>query len=119
MLVTKLVIRILDAQDNLLGWAEAEGVAYGDGKLTVAHPVLLGIEQRGRPAMLSVHWADVNVEIRSAMDRADVKAGDVFQIPAPWAAITVGPMATGLPPVTVSSPVRIVVPVGGLGATPH
>ncbi len=119
MLVTKLVIRILDAQDQLLGWAEAQGEARGDGKLWVSGPTLVGIERDGETAYLSVHWCDVNVEIRSVIERTLVQPGKIFRLPGEWPAITCGPAAGGLPPVTVRSPVSIDVPLGAMGVRTH
>lgn len=115
MLLTKLVVRILDARNQLLGWAEAEGHARGDGKLWVNAPTLVPIELAGTPAVLSVHWCDVNVEIRSDVERAKVNAGDMLTLPGNWPAVTCGPAAGGLPPVTVRSAVTLGVPVGAMG----
>ena len=120
MMLTKLVIRLLDADQVLLGWAEVEGHARGDGKIWVNAPTVLPITDPGKPKYVSVHWCDVNVEIRSEIaDIAQVVVGDTITLPGEWAAITCGPAAGGLPPVTVRSNVEIGVPVGALGALTH
>jgi hypothetical protein len=120
MLTTKLVIRIMDAQNQLLGWAEATGEAKGDGKIWVDAPTRVMIEQTGIPHLLSVHWCDVNVEIRSLVEQKKPLAfGNVLELPGQWPAITCGPAAGGLPPVTVRDPVSIGIPVGALGARTH
>jgi hypothetical protein len=116
MLVTKLVIRMLDVDEQLLGWAEVQAEARGDGKLWVDPPTFVAIERDGVVNYLSVHWCDVNVEIRSVVERARVTLGQLFELPGQWAAITCGPAAGGLPSVTVRSPVAVQVPVGAFGA---
>lgn len=119
MLKTKLVVRMLDAAEQLIGWAEVSGQARGDGKLWVEEPTLVMIERDGVIAYLSVHWCDVNVEIRSAIERAAVTAGQLLRLPGDWEAIAVGPAAGGLPSVTVRTPVEVRIPVGTIGAKGH
>ncbi len=120
MLKTKIVVRIIGSQGELLGWGEALAGARGDGKLWIDEPMAIFIEQPGVPAFLSRHWCDLNVEVRSAMDvLMPVTAGQVWKTPANWEVITVGPAAGGLPPVTVRGPVSIAVPVGALAARTH
>lgn len=116
MLMTKLVVRILGIEGELLGWAEAVGEARGDGKLWVVDPTLIGIERDGVTAHVSIHWCDVNIEVRPPMEPHFVKIGSVFTIPGEWDAITCGPAAGGLPPVTVRNPVLITMLPGSLGA---
>lgn len=120
MLNTKLVVRILDVDEQLLGWGEASALARGDGTLWVEPPTPILIERDGKPTYVSVHWCDVNVEIRSVIDyRKPIAAGNIMTMPGDWVAIVVGPAAGGLPPVTVRTPVEIGVPVGALGARTH
>ena len=117
MLETKLVVRILGAHEELLGWAECIGKARGDGAIWVENETHVLIEQDGVAMYLSTHWCDVNVEIRSLIERYPVKVGYVFKLPGNWKALICGPAAGGLPPVTVRSPVEIGIPVGALGGT--
>lgn len=118
MLVTKLVIRVLDAAGQMLGWVEAVGKAYGDGAIRIDSPAVVQIEQAGVPSACSIHWCDVNIEVRSALlnyPRFDV--GQLLSIDWSGApALVVGPAAGGLPPVTVRSPISIDVAAGSLGA---
>lgn len=118
-MTTKLVIRILDAGIRLLGWAEVQAEMRGDGCLTVDAPTLVPVDDSGVPAWLSVHWCDVNVETRSRIETSKVRTGDMFTVPGPWVAITVGAPAGGLPPVTVRSAIRVAVPTGVLGGLTH
>jgi hypothetical protein len=115
MLTTKLVVRALDAGGALIGWAEATGEARGDGNLTVTKPTLIALELPGVPVSVSVHWADVNVAVTVPVDTRQL-LGRLLMIPGEWVALVCGPMANGLPPVTVSTPVTVGVPVGSLGA---
>ena len=120
MLHTKLIVRILDADEGMLGWGEAMALARGDGTLWVEAPTPVYIERDGKPTYVSVHWCDVNVEIRSVIDfHKAIPAGNVMAMPGDWTAITVGPAAGGLPPVTVREPVTVGIPVGALGARTH
>lgn len=111
----KLVVRLLAADGRLLGWAEVAAVARGDGQLHAAEPVLIAPDEKGIATVLSVHWADVNVEARQALNPPTVldrmvtvfQAGPIFRV---------GEMPTELPPVTVRTPAVVGVPVGALGA---
>jgi hypothetical protein len=116
---TKLVIRILGRKEELLGWAEAVGEARGDGKIWISEPTLVLVEQDGTAMYLSMHWCDVNVEIRSLIEQHPVKQGDVFNLPGEMVAFVCGPAAGGLPPVTVRNAINIGIPVGSLGARGH
>jgi hypothetical protein len=115
-MTTKLVLRLLDAAGELLGWAEVPGVMKGDGNLTVEQSVMVPVEAVGIAAQLSIHWCDVNVEERLSMFPQRVTPGCVVPISAPWVAMRIGPPAGGLPPVTVREPVSVGIPVGSLGA---
>lgn len=110
--MTKLVCRFLDANNELLGWTEVQGQIPGDGKLW-CQSLSFVPSRDGFCATLSTHWCDLNVEIRVPFG-GPVSAGIPVVVSAgPFALITVGPMATGLPPVTVGS-VAVGVPVGSL-----
>ncbi len=114
-MTTKLIVRAIDANGEMLGWAEVYADMFGDGNLTVARPTVIPIEQEGLLAFTSVHWCDVNVEIRTPTPHRAVSVGHHVNIPAPWVAIVVGPPAGGLPPITVRTPIEIGLPVGQLG----
>jgi len=117
MLTTKLIVRVLDAGGSLLAWGEVPAEARGDGCLWASRSVTLPVECAGTPALLSVHWADVHVESRSAISHPDVTPGSTIDLP--WAqkpVMTIGPMPGYLPPVTVRGTVAIGVPVGVMGA---
>lgn len=116
MLTTKLVVRVLDAGGDLLAWTEVLGEARGDGRLWASRSYSAPVERAGVPAVLSVQWADVNVEARTPLALAAVAPGDV--IPLQWAEqpiMTIGQMPGPLPPVTMRAAVAIGVPVGAVG----
>lgn len=115
----KLVVRLLDADGALLTWAEVQAEARGDGclwpstRVVACHPC----ERSGIPTMLSVHWAEVNVETRVPITLPAVRAGDatVNLTLGDTPIVRVGAAASGLPPVTVHRAVAVLVPAGCLG----
>lgn len=114
--MTKVVIRVLAADESLLGWVEVRGEARGDGHLWAGHPVAVPIDQSGTPATVSIHWADVNVEIRVAAPPTPVTAGMALLLPyGEQPLFKVGEMPQSLAPVTVRQSVGIGVPMGYLG----
>ena len=116
MLITAVVVRLLDASDGVLGWAEAPAEARGDGCLWAqAATTPIGISQAGVVAALSVHWCDVHLEQRYPMPAVSVVAGAIYTVQWPGPALRVGVPPVSLPPVTVGS-VVIGIPVGQMGA---
>jgi hypothetical protein len=117
--MTKFVLRLLDAEGNLLGWAEVQGVARGNGALWMEADTAIFIRQAGVPSRLSVHWCDVNCEYSVAFPGVtEANVGNFITITAEGPLWTVGPAAGGLPPVEVASTV-IGIPVGSLGMRTH
>ncbi len=116
-MTTKVVVRLLTADQVLLGWTEVQALARGDGQLWCQAPVVVGIEAAGALAWLSVHWADVNVETRTVCDGRAVAPGQIITVfPQAGPILLVGPMPGYLPPVTVHGPVSLAVPLGQIGA---
>jgi len=114
-MTTKIVLRLLDAENQLLGWSEHFAVARGDGKLWSQGTVTITAERAGDPVCVSLHWADVNVETRIPCPPAHVSAGRTIAIFAPHTPmVTLGIPPTNLPPVTVGS-VAIGIEAGRLG----
>jgi hypothetical protein len=119
VLTTKMVVRVLDAEGVLLGWAEVMAEARGDGCLwpTSADQVVVISELSGVPAALSIHWADVNIETRvPCRNTRRMALGELLPLQWPGPMMQVGPMANGLPAVTVRAPITIGVPPAQLGA---
>lgn len=115
---TKLVLRLLAADGSLLGWTEVQAEGR-EGALWAIRPVAVCIEAAGVPETVSVHWADVNVEVRVPCTvTSAVTPGQIVGLPygdgAPL--ITLGAPARGLPPVTVRQTVAIGVPSAVIGA---
>jgi hypothetical protein len=110
----KLHLRVIDAAEGLLGWAEVFAYAKGDGQLWVRDAVVVVPDVSGVAATLSVQWVDLNVEARSAMAPTAVAAGVPLVAWPAGPIFRVGPQAGGLPPVTVKTSVALAVPVGSL-----
>jgi hypothetical protein len=114
-MTTKVVCRLLDADNQLMGWTEVQAVTRGDGKLWAQGPVAILAERPGLIACVSTHWCDVNVETRVPFVLEVVKPMMIPVYPAGAPLVTVGPMPGPLPAVTVRS-VAVGIPVGQLGA---
>jgi hypothetical protein len=116
----KLVLRLLTADNEILGWVEHEAVARGDGCLRATAPVIIIADAPGAPAHLSVHWCELNVETRYPTPDAIVKARDVCPIFAPGDAIVkLDAPPVGLPAVSTKGHVSLGIPVGAIGASGH
>jgi hypothetical protein len=114
-MVTKLVIRLLDANGLLLGWKAVMALARGDGQLWAQEPVRVPIELSGWVTQVSTHWADVNVESRVALpEPIAVQAGKATVDLGIGVLLVVGPMPGELPPVTVRDEIVVAPPIGSL-----
>lgn len=116
-MTTKLVLRLLDDTDRLLGWAEVAGEARGDGAIWTPGPVPIPIEADGAPAVVSIHWADINVEVRVPCARPLMTVGDTLVCPTEaQPVIRVGAPPHHLAPVTVRQRVSLGLTPATLGA---
>ena len=116
-MTTKVIVRLLTADQSLLGWAEVQAVMRGDGRLWSPGPVSVPIEQAGALAVLSVHWADVNVESHSAFGNHGVQLGEIVPVfPAASPILIIGPMPGFLPAVTTRGSVAIPLEPAQMGA---
>jgi hypothetical protein len=119
MLTTKLVIRLLDAANAVIGWTEHSAIVRGDGTLRAAAPVSCLIDAPGWVETISIHWADVNVETRVAPPGGPiaVRVGDSVTLYEKHAALlTIGTPPANLPPVVLRQTVAVAVPMAALGA---
>lgn len=102
----------------MLGWCWHIAAMRGDGCLRSTLPVVVDVDESGTPAVLSVHWADMNVETRVPMPQMTVTRGQalkVFDSNQPM--LSCGePPTKRLPPISTKNMVDISVPVGQLGA---
>jgi hypothetical protein len=117
----KFVVRLLDAQDALLAWAEvsAEPKPQERGAscpLYAATPSQFLIEQDGTATRLSVHWCDLDVaRVQHLLEPVTVKQGQVFTLSwlePVW--LVPGMRDVPLPAVTVRQSVTVVPPTGSL-----
>lgn len=118
--MVKLVLRLLTADNRLLGWVEHQAVMQGDGCLRSSGPVIIEVDEPGEPACISIHWCELHVETRVPCPPGEVKPKDkcaIFASQMPM--VNMGEPPVGLPPVTVKSPVRITIPPGQLGVSGH
>lgn len=113
---SKFVIRVLDEIGGLIGWTEVQGHARGDGCMWAEETFTIIADRDGIPSLMSVHWADVNVEVRLSTPLPAVTQGTPMVCPA-GILMKIGEMPKeALPPVTVRAPIAIGVPVGNLAA---
>jgi hypothetical protein len=95
-----------------------QAVARGDGALWAPSPrTEVMLDETGDVSHVSVHWCDVNVEIRTSLPIKRFASGCAYILD--WRdqpVVRVGPAAGGLPPVTVKAQTVIQAPVGHLGA---
>ena len=116
-MTTKLVIRVMDAGGAMLGSVVHHAAVKGDGCLRAAGPVVVGVAQSGFPTYVSLHWADLNVEVRVSSPFGSLQAGEIVTLfPSDAPLITVGQMPGPLPPIVVGTSVAVEIPVGGIGA---
>lgn len=110
----KLVVRLLSESLELLGWTEVHAVAKGDGTLRNLSAVGLMVEAAGVARYVSTHWCDLNVETRVEFTEP-VAVGQWIPLWEPGSPIVcVGVAASGLPPVTVRTPIRAMPATGNL-----
>lgn len=113
MLTTKVVVRVMDDADTLLGSAVVQAEARGDGCLWAPSQTLIPFEAHGRATVLSFHLADVHIEQRIAID-VEAVPGRALTLAAPLVKLG-DPPTHVLPPITVGAQV-VALPVGVLGA---
>jgi hypothetical protein len=114
-MTAKIVIRLLTADNQLLGWCEHHARMRGDGGLRSDSVVRLAPTLAGTPVCVSMHWCDVNTEVRIPWTAGPVTVGSIVTLFAPdEMMIRVGEMTGRLPPVTVGS-TSIGMPAASLG----
>jgi len=122
--MNKLVIRVMEGDrlspdhGRMLGWQETLCYARGDGQLWAGQTVHVPIEHTGTASYVSVHWADVNVDVRLPINESvSAKVGDILTVLTVDTPIfRVGPQSGGLPPTVTRAPVSVNVRLGDLGA---
>ncbi len=114
----RCILRVLDADGQLLAWAELQAETRGNGAIWATQPFMCEEADRsGQGVKLNVHWPDLNIHITHAVTPITVQEGRpvVLAWPSdrPLMAFPTDP--TPLPPVTVRTSVAIGVPAGCLG----
>lgn len=119
----KFVVRLLDADNNLLSWTQVvASPSRQDGgrascPLFPSTPTQFVIERDGEAAKFSVHWTDLDIaRVRELDERVPVHVGQVFNytwIEPVW--LVAGMRDVPMPAVTVRNNVTIVPPPAQIG----
>lgn len=121
-MTARFIVRLLDADSNLLAWAEVYATATPQERAAsrpfwAATPTQFVVDRDGVACQISIHWADLDVARLQQLDPTPVVVGQVFTlawIEPVW--LVQGMRDVPLPTVTVRAPVTVGVPVGGMGA---
>lgn len=122
----KFVVRLLDADHHLLSWAEvwAAPKPIGRGRscpFFPTTPTQFVITRAGTPAVLVVHWCDLDLARMREQTGPAVAVGQVLNfgwIEPVWLA-SGGMENVPMPSVAVPGPVTVGVPTGGIGVRTH
>lgn len=124
--IKKFVVRVLDADDVLLAWAEiyAEPRPQARGAscpFWPTGPTELVITRAGSASRISVHWCDLDVaRVQNLLAPTEVKVGQRFTLT--WMEpiwLVSGMRDVPLPGVTVQQSVTLGVPAGDMAAVSH
>ena len=122
-MTSRFIVRLLTAEGELLSWAEVYAEARPQGRprstpFMALVPTQFVIEQDGIASNLSIHWADLDVaRLTALMQATPVKVAQVLRfdwIEPVWM-VEGSKVDVPLPAVTVRAPVKVGVPVGGVG----
>lgn len=117
----KFVVRLLDAEGQLLAWAEVWAAAAPQREgascpFWATSPTVFRVDAAGRATQIAVHWCALDVARRQDLVEAlDVEPGQACTfawIEPVW--LVPGMRDVPLPAVTISSPVAIAPPIGTL-----
>jgi hypothetical protein len=111
--MSKVVLRLLDADGGLVGSVVHQARLRGDGCLRASEDVIIQIHSPMVARVLSVHWCDPNVEVRMPVAIGGLASFVAFRVGDPL--IRIGDMPGPLPAITVGS-VAVGIPVGAMGA---
>lgn len=105
----RMILRLLDAERNVLAWNQLFCEAKGDGSLRATQDFLAEGDVPGIATDLSVHWVDVNVHMTHPLPQPlPVEPGKVIGVPTKGQAMFV---LTGdarpLPGVTLRQSVKV------------
>jgi hypothetical protein len=124
-MTTRFIVRLLDADAQLLAWAEVFADATpqergGSCPFWATTPTSFVVERDGVASLVTIHWADLDVARQQALlEPVAVSVGQVFTfawMEPVW--LVPGMRNVPLPAVTVRKPVTVSVPVGVMAARP-
>ena len=109
---TEFIVRLLDADRQVLAWTRIPAETRGDGKLWAMQAFVAAVTKSGQAVAMNYHWPDVHCYTTVPLSApVMVQAGSVVTVPlADLIHIPSEPLP--LPPVTVTSSVHTVVPTG-------
>lgn len=106
---TMFIVRLLDAERQVLAWTKIPAETRGDGRLWAMQAFVAEVEQNGTAVAMNYHWPDVHCYTTVPLPHGvPVTAGQVVSLPlADLIHIPSEPLP--LPPVTVRSSVTTAV----------
>ena len=122
-MIERFIVRLLDAQNALLAWAELQAVAKPQPRpaascpLWAIHDTIFAIEAAGTVSQMSVHWVDLDIARVQSVEPTAVTVGQLYTYT--WLApvwIVSGMKDVPLPAVTVRTPQTVTVPTAAMGA---
>jgi hypothetical protein len=118
--VMKIIIRLLDDQKQLLGWAEVGGKFGGDRCLYAdVMRAEIVIERVGIAHFTNIQWAELNINLTTEVTRTHVEVGQIWVMRFVAPLFQFGSSEESLPAVTEKRNVEIEVPTGHLGIVTH
>ena len=98
---TMFVVRLLNAERQVLAWTKIPAQTRGDGKLWAMQAFVAEVDQAGTATALNYHWPDVHCYVTVPLpEPVAVASGQVISLPlADLIHIPSEPLP--LPPVTV------------------
>jgi hypothetical protein len=122
-MIASFIVRLLDADGELLAWAEVMAKSRPQGRprstpFVAESQTLFSIERDGIATGISVHWADLDVARYTPLNACPVQTGQIhrFDWIEPVWMVEGSKQDVPLPQVTVGRPVVVGVPVGGLAS---
>lgn len=117
--LTKFVVRLLDADDQLLAWTTVQAVPRPQERGAscpwfATEPTVFVIERDGLATKTSIHWCDLNIaRVNALLEPLPVRSGQVATftwVEPVW--LVSGMSDVPLPAVTVRQSVEIEPPAG-------
>jgi hypothetical protein len=113
---TMFIVRLLNAQREILAWNRVPAETRGDGGLWPMQNFVAEVEQTGVATAICFHWPDLHCYTTEPLtEHSHVTAGQVFTVPllnTGKPMIHIASEAAPLPPITVRSSVTVGIGTG-------